>query len=499
MQIARRAFLSTIAAGTGSLLCGELKAGVVENRKPADVNLRIGSVRVDVAPGHTVAATGYNGSAPGPLIRLRENNSVMVEIFNDTDLPEYVHWHGLPVWAELDGTEEEGSLVVAPHGHLRYRMTPEAPGSRYVHSHVMAGDDLTRGVYSGQFAFVYVEPNRHPGRYDQEVFLATHEWEPAFVEGEEEGSGVNPEEYLGEMDWGPPFVEVGYRVRSINGKALGHGEPIRVKEGQRVLLHILNASATENIQLSLPGHEFLVVALDGNPVPRPRRVEVLELGVAERVDAIVEMTNPGVWILGSTDDDVRGSGLGILVEYAGRKGTAATAKPAGIPWDYTQFGGDQEAGKPDETIPLVIERVAPDAAGYERWTINGESYEGAKEPKTLRKGAHYRLVLDNRTGDAHPLHLHRNTFELTKVNGQRTAGIKKDVVLVKGYQTVEIDFTPMQGGLALFHCHQQLHMDHGFKKLFRVTEGRGGSPSEGGRERWLGSALRGEPPSWLPL
>jgi FtsP/CotA-like multicopper oxidase with cupredoxin domain len=81
----------------------------------------------------------------------------------------------------------------------------------------------------------------------------------------------------------------------------------------------LNASATENIRLYLPGHEFVVIALDGNPVPRPQRLGLLELGAAERVDAFVEMKNPGVWILGSTDDDMRGNGLGILIEYAGKK------------------------------------------------------------------------------------------------------------------------------------------------------------------------------------
>ncbi len=139
---------------------------------------------------------------------------------------------------------------------------------------------------------------------------------------------------------------------SINGKALG---PIRVKEGQRVLFHILNASATENIQLSLPGHDFLVVALDGNPVPRPRHCESLLLGAAERVDAIVEMNNPGIWILGSTDDDVRGAGLGILVEYAGKKGQAILSKTVRTPWDYTLFGVEHETREPDATIPILIE------------------------------------------------------------------------------------------------------------------------------------------------
>ncbi|MDE2107485.1 MAG: copper oxidase, partial [Patescibacteria group bacterium] len=74
---------------------------------------------------------------------------------------------------------------------------------------------------------------------------------------------------------------------------------VRVREGQRVLFHVLNASATENIKLAFPSHKFVVVGLDGNPVPKPKAVDVLQLGTAERIDAIVEMNRPGIWVLGT--------------------------------------------------------------------------------------------------------------------------------------------------------------------------------------------------------
>ena len=110
-----------------------------------------------------------------------------------------------------------------------------------------------------------------------------------------------------------------------------------MKEGQRVLFHFLNASATENIQLALPGHMFQVVALDGNPVPHPQAVEVLDLGTAERIDAVVEMKNPGVWILGTPKDDDRRDGMGIVIEYANKTGQPRWIKPAKKVWDYTSL------------------------------------------------------------------------------------------------------------------------------------------------------------------
>jgi len=69
-----------------------------------------------------------------------------------------------------------------------------------------------------------------------------------------------------------------------------------------------------------PGHDFNVIALDGNPVPNPRAVPVLVLAPAERIDAIVEMKQPGVWVFGSTEDDMRGMGMGVVIEYAGQHG-----------------------------------------------------------------------------------------------------------------------------------------------------------------------------------
>lgn len=466
----------TLGAGMMAAGCNRSEPGKISDTSspsgPADVTLRIAPVLVDIAKDHTISTVGYNASVPGPLIRLREGVPVTVDLFNDTDTPEFVHWHGQLIPADVDGAEEERSLVVAPHGKLRYRLTPEPSGTRFVHTHVMPMSDLNRGTYTGQFAFVYIEPKNNPGRYDQEIFLATHEWEPFFTtaEMEEEPDAEQRAKMAAQKkDEKPNGWEIGYQRFTINGKCLGYGEPLRVKEGQRVLFHFLNASATENIKLALSGHQFLVVGLDGNAVPHPQSVDVLELGTAERIDAVVEMKNPGVWVLGTPMDDDRKNGMGIVVEYAGKSGAPRWIAPPKKPWDYTLFGESRPAATPDETIPLVFGKINGGTGGFNRWTINGASYDEKAAPRVLNKGKRYRLVFDNQTDDAHPVHLHRNSFELTSVDGKTTAGVMKDVVLVKGFKKIEADFTPSMDGLTLFHCHQQLHMDYGFKMLFNVV------------------------------
>jgi FtsP/CotA-like multicopper oxidase with cupredoxin domain len=238
-----------------------------------------------------------------------------------------------------------------------------------------------------------------------------------------------------------------------------------------VLFHVLNASATEIRSLALPGHVFHVVALDGNPVPMQAVVPVLWLGTAERVSAIVEMNHPGVWLMGDLADDDRRHGMGILVEYADRKGKPRWTKPQPFRWDYTLFGSADSTPAPNETIEITIVKQNSALKGFNRWTLNGEAFSmGSMKPMyTVNEGRRYRLKFRNASDDIHPLHLHRHSFELTRIGGKPTAGVMKDVVMLGGFQELELDFVADNPGLTLFHCHQQLHMDFGFMALFNYA------------------------------
>jgi len=336
----------------------------------------------------------------------------------------------------------------------------------------MAGIDLHRGTYTGQFGFVFIEPATNPGRYDQEVFLALRDWEPFLTaedmdEAEMGAPGPQPEKPA-KPDMRQNGLEVGYRIFSINDKSLGAGEPIRVKPGQRVLMHILNASATGNRSVAFAGHLFHVVALDGNPVASPQSVEVLALGPGERVDALVEMNRPGIWILGATKDDDRNDGMGIMVEYADRHGDPQWIAPKRIEWDYTVFGPPASRPEPNHTLDLTFEVIPGGPGKFNHWLVNGKEYPHEGE-FVLQKGARYRLVFHNKSDDAHPVHLHRHTFELVEVNGKKTSGVIKDTVVVSNYGRVSVDLVADQPGLTLFHCHNQQHMDFGFKALFHYA------------------------------
>jgi len=222
----------------------------------------------------------------------------------------------------------------------------------------------------------------------------------------------------------------------------------------------------------LPGHVFRVVALDGNPVPVPATVPVLWLGTAERISAIVEMNHPGMWVMGDLSDDDRSHGMGVVIEYAGRSGKPQWVKPKPIRWDYTRFGKTGVVpSSPDEIIEMTFVKRNAAEHGFNQWTVNGEAFsmEQLKPMFTIQEGRRYRLKFRNASDDVHPLHLHRHSFELTRVGDRPTAGVMKDVVMLGGYQELEVDFVADNPGLTLFHCHQQLHMDFGFMALFNYA------------------------------
>ena len=207
--------------------------------------------RLEIGPGVTVKTLAYNGQVPGPLLRLREGSPVTIDVTNAA------HRSGHRSLARArhrfaqrrrdgrrladDRPRPDASLHVSlPSPRARAGITPTPALTAISPS----------GTYTGQFGFLLIEGKDQPAHYDQEINLAIHHWEPSFVP---------MVETMREQSANMPLTtgsDVGYKYATINSHMLGAGEPIRVKQGQRVLMRLLNASATENVVLALPGHRF---------------------------------------------------------------------------------------------------------------------------------------------------------------------------------------------------------------------------------------------------
>jgi FtsP/CotA-like multicopper oxidase with cupredoxin domain len=460
-MISRRSLLklSGLAAASASL------PALAEELAAPDFKLEIAPLTWELGPHHSVKTVAYNGQVPGPLLRLKEGQPVTIDVTNRSSREDVVHWHGMYLPPAVDGAMEEGTPMLAPGASTRISFTPNPAGFRWYHTHTTAGGDLTLAQYGGQHGLLMIEPRDNPGRYDQEFFLNLHDW----------GGHL-----LANADGA---MNASYDISTINGKMMGAGAPLRVRQGQRVLLHVLNSSPTEPHWVSLSGHTLRVIALDGNPVPQPQDVPMLRLGPAERATCLVEMNNPGVWVLGEVRKHVQKAGMAIVVEYANQSGSPQWQQPNDLIWNYQQFGAAQAAtahgDAPAIVIPLVFESKFRGHGAMEKWTINGKSYPD-NGPVPLKRGQRYRLRFVNKSLDDHPVHLHRHTFELKvlgaaipgykgsvgKGAGIATSGVMKDVVIVDAQTQAEVEFTANHPGLTLFHCHQQDHMDMGFMMLF---------------------------------
>jgi FtsP/CotA-like multicopper oxidase with cupredoxin domain len=173
--------------------------------------------------------------------------------------------------------------------------------------------------------------------------------------------------------------------------------------------------------------------------------------------------------MGDLADDDRGNGMGTIIQYAGQKSKPQWVKPKPYLWDYTVFGKKNgHVPEPDEIIKMTFAKQNAADKGFNRWTINGVDFNmmEMKPMFHLKEGKRYRLQMYNASDDIHPMHLHRHSFELTKIGGKHTSGIMKDVAMLGGFQEMEVDFVADNPGLTLFHCHMQLHMDFGFMALF---------------------------------
>jgi FtsP/CotA-like multicopper oxidase with cupredoxin domain len=166
-------------------------------------------------------------------------------------------------------------------------------------------------------------------------------------------------------------------------------------------------------------------------VPTPAAVEALSLVRGERIEAMVEMNNPGHWTLGSLNNAERADGLSICVAYAAQNGPAQWHPPASVDWSYARFSATDRVIPPaDQTIEMLLEK--------NHWIIDGHSHTDL-DHLSFQPGRRYRLRMMNATDRAHPVRLPGYNLQLTRVNQISVSGIIKDTIRLERYNVIEAD------------------------------------------------------------
>jgi FtsP/CotA-like multicopper oxidase with cupredoxin domain len=494
-MLTRKRFVKLTGAAAAAVATAAIARPRVALPATPDATIEIAEIDWEVRPGLRTRIKTYGGVVPGRVLRFRDGQRVAIQVRNRTAAAQSIHWHGLTVSPAVDGTVELGTPVVAPHGSQTYNLDVTPAGTRWYHSH------YGEGLFSGMFGPLIVEPRSETGAYDQDIVLVLHEFKESILavgsmtdhrppdsptlsapamsmqQMNSMGSMGNTGGLMNGMHMGPmsgpnmSMRDAQYAAFAVNGKALGAGEPIRVKLGQRVRFRIINASATITHRLALPGHRFLVIALDGNAVPNPLSLDAIELGASERVDAIVTMDRAGMWILGSTIEEYRAKGAGIVIEYAGSRNPPVWRDTATNAFEYHSFGIAGGSVKVDGRFDLVLRKspATPDA-----WSINGQRFPNV-EAMTIAANGAYLIRLRNMSMMEHPMHVHGHLFELVAVDGRATRGVLKDTVVVRpmmGSIDVVLRAENRYRGRYLFHCHNQQHADGGMATIFAYVQAR---------------------------
>ncbi|HEY2473301.1 MAG TPA: multicopper oxidase family protein [Candidatus Cybelea sp.] len=428
----------------------------------------------------------FNGSIPGPLLRVVHGQRIRVSYASLVDVPTSIHWHGMILPNDMDGVAGLTQPAIRKGETYVYSFTPGPPGTRWYHDHGF-GFAFSRGLFG---MFVVEDPNDEPA--DREFALIFHETpRPGAIEAARRGvstAAMNEPMGSGEMQQpssGAMGDEVAYAAYLVNGAAFPYGQRLAVAVGDRVRLRLLNASATATRYIALTGHELAVTHADGNPLARPVTVDVLRLGAGERYDALAQIRVPGAFLIQAVSSDPLQAAQAVLIYTEGMENAppqpAATMLDGLRVFSYELAGGAPSAQTGAASAPLYDFTLDGGGFGKGRWTIDGKVWP--KTPKLhVRRDQLVTVRFRNTSDMDHPMHLHGHVFSLTDINGKPLQRpLAKDVVLVPAGGSTTLSFlADSPPGRWLLHCHNEVHMIDGMMmEIVYASDDREPRPASG--------------------
>ncbi len=430
-----------------------------------DYTLTSAPLKFSPAPGVDFAGLAYNGTIPGPVLRMVHGQRLRAKFVNNSGEPATIHWHGMILPNKMDGVEGVTQVAVPDRESFLYEFSPDPPGTRWYHDHV------SDGVARGLFGLIIVEdPKDEPA--DTEFALVFHDVPnmatiQAAMMGTSSAPMVDPmgSPEMTQMQPGDKMGdEVEFVAHCINGAGYPNTKKLAVKVGDRVRLRILNANPTQTRYVRLAGHRLTVTHSDGNRLEKPLEVDALRVGVAERYDAYFEVTKPGAFLLQGISSAPLAFQQAAVVYTEGMENAPPLSSPQTLDgvdyFTYEKAGGVSEAPVPKAAYRFTL---GGGEYGSNKWQINGKTYPNTQKIY-VHSGEDVTVSFHNKTDMDHPMHLHGHVFNLTEVDGKRLVRpLAKDTSLVRANGgTATWSFkADSPAGRWLLHCHNEIHMMDG--------------------------------------
>jgi FtsP/CotA-like multicopper oxidase with cupredoxin domain len=388
---------------------------------------------LSLGAGAAVDAWTFNGTAPGPTLRVRQGDLVVVHLVNHLAFGVTIHWHGVAVPNASDGAAGVTQDAVQPGQSYIYRFVAKEPGTYWYHSHQESFTQVTQGLY-GMLIVYLATPIEHD---NIDAPVALHEWNGKLA------------------------------INQTTGTLRIPAQP-----GDWARLRIANTSAQQLV--TLLGAPFTVVALDGHELNRPTPVsaQLLPIGEGQRYDLRFQMPASGPVTL------VTANGNGALQHTPAvvvGDGNPPIVLPTVSPqwFDFSTYG----TRRPDP----ITQRSHFDATytitlggglGFSNgrfgpiFTLDGKTFPDT--PTILvRPGQLVRFHIVNQSGETHPMHLHGHTFAVLSRDGHALSGspVYLDTVNIQPHETYDLAFYANNPGLWMFHCHDLYHANHGMDMM----------------------------------
>ena len=407
----------------------------------------------------------YEGRVPGPELRFRQGERLAIEVENRLAQDTTVHWHGVRLPNAMDGVPHlTQPPIKAGGGRFVYEFRLPDAGTFWYHPHLGSPEQVGRGLYGA-----LIVEEAEPPAVDRDLVWMLDDWRL--------DRAARIVDNFGSFMDASHAGRIGNTV-TVNGAIR---ESFELRQGERVRLRLVNAANARIFALDFRGHEPLVIALDGHPVPphRPPGGRVV-LGPAMRADILLDATAAPGSAHPVVDDFYARRAYRLLdLKYgpqrvAGRAGAPApklAPNPVGEP-DLARAARHAvrfEGG--------MMGRMPMGMMGGRRgmaWTVNGKAVDPndhSHEPiLELSRGSSHVLELVNDTAWHHPIHLHGHTFRVLTRDGKPTAHRELlDTVLLDPDSRAEIAFVADNPGNWMLHCHVLEHQASGMMATIRVA------------------------------
>ncbi|WP_242283661.1 multicopper oxidase family protein [Bacillus cereus] len=479
--------------------------------KGPEVTLVAKEEKQKLGNGVIVPVWTFNGSSPGPEIRVKKGAKVKVTLKNELSAPVSIHWHGYPVPNNMDGIPGVTQDAVEPGKSFTYEFEANVPGTYWYHSHQDSVNQLDRGLYGA----LIVEDTKE--KYDKDYTLMLDEWvtdkeemnkqlkemtkgqignKSKGNENEEKNDDKNGMAHSG-MDMGSDQKDSGnmagmdhgnmkmeghdmsmYDLFTINGKSGDLVVPLKVNKGDKVRLRLVNAGYLSH-DIHVHGHDIKVIATDGQPINDPKVIKdkVISIAPGERYDIEFTANKTGKWYVEDHSKNKGAKGMKAVIEYDGSKEMKdkADGKEKLPKVDIMKYGTKKLGSFPlnQEYTATYNMDLNTQMNGNEMvYTINGKVFPDI-DPIQVKKGDLVKVKLVNRSKmDDHPMHLHGHFFQVLSKDGKPIEGspIVKDTLNLRPGEEYEVAFVADNPGEWMFHCHDLHHASAGMVTEVNYTD-----------------------------